>query len=103
MIVGAGTSSLASRCVVRRAGAAYISRVAVAVCSANSAFCEVCSTTSWLIAVSVPSGCAPSRSRWMVGVRCPTRVNICGRVSSIFTVRPVTFAAIPAMSWCTCV
>ena len=33
---GVGTSSAASRCVVRRFGAAYIIRVATAVCSANS-------------------------------------------------------------------
>ena len=63
-------------------------RVATAVCSANSLIREVCSTTSWLIAVSRPSASAPSRSRWMVGVRCPTRENICCRVSSSFTGRP---------------
>ena len=54
-IDGVGTSSRASRCVVRRLGAAYIMRVATAVCSANSSSVEVCSTTSCAIAVSVPS------------------------------------------------
>ena len=44
-----------SRCVVRRFGAAYIIRVATAVCSANSRTVEVCSTTSWAIAVRRPS------------------------------------------------
>ncbi len=49
--------------VVRRLGAAYIIRVGTAVCSANSLIRDVCSTTSWVIAVSRPSrrrrgGCA---------------------------------------------
>ncbi len=52
---GVGTSSATSRWVVRRFGAAYIIRVATAVCSANSCTVEVCSTTSWAIAVSRPS------------------------------------------------
>ncbi len=47
---GVGTSSRASRCEVARFGAAYIIRVAVAACSANSWTVEVCSQTSWLIA-----------------------------------------------------
>jgi len=54
-IVGEGRSSRAKRWVVRRFGAAYIMRVATAVCSANSSMVEVCSTTSCAIAVSVPS------------------------------------------------
>ena len=77
MIVGGGTCSRASRCVVRRFSPAYSTRVAVAVCSANSLIIEVVSTTSWLIAVIRPSASAPSRIRWIVGVRCPTRENIC--------------------------
>ena len=66
---GVGTSSLASLCVVLRFGAAYIIRVTTAVCSANSAIVDVCSTTSCAIATSVPSRSAPRRSRWIVGVR----------------------------------
>ena len=68
-IDGVGTSSRASRCVVRRFGAAYIMRVATAVCSANSSSVDVCSTTSCAIAVSLPSRSAPRRMRWIVGVR----------------------------------
>ena len=45
-----------SRWVVRRLGAAYIIRVATAVCSANSCTVEVCSTTSWAIAVQPAVG-----------------------------------------------
>ncbi len=66
---GTGTSSAASRWVVRRCGAAYIIRAGTAVCSANSLIREVCSTTSTLIAVSRPVRSAPIRMRWMVGVR----------------------------------
>ncbi len=66
---GVGTSSRTTRCVVRRFTAWYITRVGAAVCSANSWTVEVCSTTSCMIAVSRPSGSAPSRIRWMVGVR----------------------------------
>ena len=66
---GVGTSSATSRCVVRRFGAAYIIRVTTAVCSANSCTVEVCSTTSWAIAVSRRRASAPSRRRWIVGVR----------------------------------
>jgi hypothetical protein len=66
---GVGTSSFASLCVVRRFGAAYIIRVTTAVCSANSFSVEVCSTTSCAIAISFPSRDAPSRRRWIVGVR----------------------------------
>ena len=66
---GVGTSSAASAVRVRRFGAAYIIRVASAVCSANSSTVEVCSATSWLTAVSLPSSPAPSRRRWIVGVR----------------------------------
>ena len=40
-----------------------------AVCSANSLTREVCSTTRWSIATSVPSGFAPSRKRDTVAVR----------------------------------
>ena len=60
---GVGTSSWATRCPVRRFGAAYITRVHTAVCSANSRTVEVCSTTSCEIAVRLPSALAPSRSR----------------------------------------
>jgi hypothetical protein len=66
---GTGTSSRTRRCVVRRCSAAYMCRVATAVCSANSLTVPVCSTTSCAIAVSLPSAPAPSRSRWLVGVR----------------------------------
>ena len=66
---GTGTSSAASRWVVRRFGAAYIIRAGSPVCSANSLIREVCSTTSMAIAVSRPSRPAASRMRWMVGVR----------------------------------
>jgi hypothetical protein len=66
---GVGTSSAATLCVVRRFGAAYIIRVGVAVCSAYSRTVEVCSSTSWAIAVRRPSSAAPSRTRWIVGVR----------------------------------
>jgi hypothetical protein len=55
--------------VVRRCGAAYIQRVATAVCSANSTRVELCSKTSWQIAVSSPPREAPNRSRWMIGER----------------------------------
>ena len=66
---GVGTSSAATRWRVRRAAAAYIIRVASAVCSANSTTVDVCSATSWLTAVSLPSSPAPRRRRWIVGVR----------------------------------
>ena len=66
---GVGTSSATSRCRVRRSGAAYIIRVGVQVCSANSRTVEVCSNASWAIAVSRPSFVAPRRTRWIVGVR----------------------------------
>ncbi len=66
---GDGTSSRATRCVVRRFSPAYSIRVTTAVCSAKSRSVEVCSTTSWQIAVSRPSSSAPSRIRWIVGVR----------------------------------
>ncbi len=68
-IEGVGRSSRARRWVVRRLGAAYIMRVATAVCSANSSIVEVCSITSWAIAVSLPSPSAARRTRWIVGVR----------------------------------
>lgn len=67
--VGTGMSSSASRCVVRRFGAAYMTLVTTAVFSANSLSLEVSSTTSCVMAASRPSLSAPSRSRWMVGVR----------------------------------
>ena len=41
---GVGTSRRTTRWVVRRCGAAYMCRVATAVCSANSLSVEVCST-----------------------------------------------------------
>ena len=66
---GVGTSRRTSRCVVRRLGAAYMTRVAVVVCSVNSRSVELCDQASWPIAVSVPSAVAPSRTRWIVGVR----------------------------------
>ncbi len=66
---GVGTSSRASRWPVRRVAAAYIIRLGTAVCSANSRSVEVCSTTSCASAVRRPSGSAPRRSRWIVGVR----------------------------------
>ena len=66
---GVGRSRRTSRWVVRRLGAAYIIRVATAVCSANSRTVELCSTTSWTIATRRPSRSAPSRTRWIVGVR----------------------------------
>ena len=93
---GVGTSSLASLCVVLRFGAAYIIRVTTAVCSANSAIVDVCSTTSCAIATSVPSRSAPRRSRWIVGVRYPVTANICWRVTATFAGRPTTCAAIAA-------
>ena len=40
-----------------------MTRVGVAVCSAYSLIVDVCSTTSWEIAVSRPSADAPSRTR----------------------------------------
>ena len=66
---GVGTSRRTSRWLVRRLGAAYIVRVATAVCSANSRNVELCSKTSCEIAVRRPSASAPRRTRWMVGVR----------------------------------
>ena len=66
---GVGTSSATSSCRVRRSGAAYITRVGVQVCSANSRSVEVCSQASCAIAVRRPSRPAPSRTRWIVGVR----------------------------------
>ena len=66
---GAGTFSRARRCVVRMAGEPYMTRVHAAVCSANSVRIAVCSTTSWVTAVSRPEASAPSATRWMVGVR----------------------------------
>ena len=66
---GVGTSSAASRCAVRRFGAAYIQREQIAVCSANSFSRDVCSVASCEIACSRPSAPAPSRRRWIVGVR----------------------------------
>ena len=43
---GVGTSSATRRCRVSRFGAAYIMRVGVQVCSANSRTVEVCSNAS---------------------------------------------------------
>ena len=60
---GTGTSRAASRCDVRRFGAAYILREVTAVCSAYSLTAEVCSIASCTIAVSRPSVSAPRRSR----------------------------------------
>ena len=58
---GIGTSSSARRWGVRRSGAAYITRVAAAVCSANSLSVELCSTTSCAIAAepAVLAGAQP--------------------------------------------
>jgi hypothetical protein len=50
---GTGTFSRASRCAVRIAGEAYMTRVQAAVCSANSVRVAVCSTTSCATAVSL--------------------------------------------------
>jgi hypothetical protein len=69
MIVGTGTSSAASRWVVRRFGAAYIVREQIAICSAYPLIFAVCWTTSWAIAVSRPSPSAPSWIRWTLGGR----------------------------------
>ena len=66
---GVGTSSATSRWPVRRFGASYIQREQIAVCSANSRTFDVCIVASCEIACSVPSSAAPSRSRWIVGVR----------------------------------
>jgi hypothetical protein len=66
---GVGTSSAARRCVVRRFSVAYIIREQIAACSANCSSVEVCSIASWTSAVSAPSRRAPSRMRWIVGVR----------------------------------
>ena len=66
---GTGTSRAASRCVVRRLGAAYIIRVGTPVCSANSLILDVCSTTSMAIALRCPLRSAANCMRWMVGVR----------------------------------
>ncbi len=66
---GTGTSSGTSRWLVSRLGEAYMIRVGVAVCSANSLIFEVSSTTSLLIACSRPPPSAPRRIRWIVGVR----------------------------------
>ena len=53
---GVGTSSATSRCVVRRFGAAYIIRVGDGgLLGELLRRVEVCSTTSWAIAVSRPS------------------------------------------------
>ena len=52
---GTATSSRASRWLVRRCSPAYIIRVMVAVCSANSWIVEVCENASCAIAVSRPS------------------------------------------------
>ena len=60
---GVGTSSATSRWRVRRSGAAYIMRVGVQVCSANSRTVEVCSKASWPIARNRPSRPAPRRTR----------------------------------------
>ena len=48
------------------------------------------------IAVIRPSASAPRRMRWIVGVRWPTRENICWRVSANMTGRPHHRAAIAA-------
>jgi hypothetical protein len=69
MIVGGGSSRAVTRWVVRRLGAAYITRLQTAICSAYSLPVEVCSIASWAIAVRRPSASAPSRTRWIVGVR----------------------------------
>ena len=66
---GTATSSGISRWLVCRCGAAYIIRVGVAVCSANSLTRDVCSTTRWSMATRVPSGRAPRRNRDTVAVR----------------------------------
>ncbi len=66
---GTATSSVVSRWLVRRCGAAYIIRAAVPVCSPNSLIAEVCSCTACSIASSVPSRRAPSRKREIVAVR----------------------------------
>ncbi len=65
MIVGTGTSSGASRWVVRRCGAAYIIREQTATCSAYPLALAVCSITSWAIAISLPVRSAPSWIRWI--------------------------------------
>ncbi len=69
---GLGTSRATTRWPVRLFGEAYMTRAGTAACSTNSLTVEVRVTTSWLTAVSVPSSSAPSRTRWMVGARCPT-------------------------------
>jgi hypothetical protein len=66
---GVGTSSRTSLWLVSRLGAAYIMRVTTAVCSANSLSVELCSHTSWEIALSLPAESQPRRMRWIVGVR----------------------------------
>jgi hypothetical protein len=66
---GVGTFSRARRCVVSRFGAAYMRRVAAAVCSQNSRSVELCWSVSWAIDVRRPSAAAPRRTRWIVGVR----------------------------------
>ena len=93
---GVGTSSRTTRWVVRRCGAAYMCRVATADCSVNSLSVEVWPMTSWHSAVSLPSGPAPSRTRWIDGARWPVTANICGRVTAHLTGRPVTRAAMAA-------
>ena len=97
---GAGTASRTSRCVVRMAGVAYMTRVQAAVCSANSVRIEVCSTTSCATAVRRPEASAASCRRWMVGVLYPVSSNICWRVSAILTGRPAARAARTARMAC---
>lgn len=55
--------------MVRRFAPAYNIREITAVSSANSWIIEVCSITSWAIAVSRPSLLAPRRMCWIVDVR----------------------------------
>ena len=61
--------------------------------SAYSAWVEVCASTRWSIAVSRPWASAASATSCTVAERRPTRVNICARVSSRRTGRPVRLAA----------
>ena len=67
--VGLGTSSRVSRWRVRRFAPAYIIRAGTRGLLGELDQPEDCSHTSWAIAVSVPSCSAPSRMRWIVGVR----------------------------------
>lgn len=75
-------------------------RAGVAACSTNSLIVDVYVVTSCASASITPSGPAPSRTRWMVGGRCPTSAGSWERCSASLTGRPTCRAAIAASTGC---